>query len=98
MLMRVAVAVSGRGSNLGALLDRLDASSLARVVLVLSNRPDAGALALARAHGIPAETLQDHRSGNEWLAVLRQHEVELVVLAWRMPRICAMTRLTSAGV
>lgn len=79
--MRVAVAVSGRGSNLGALLGRLDTSAPARVVLVLSNRPDAGALALARAAGIPAETLQDHRDGSEWLAHLRRHEVDLLVLA-----------------
>ena len=42
MTMRVAVAVSGRGSNLEALLQALTGRAPARVVLVLSSRPEAG--------------------------------------------------------
>ncbi|MCU0621352.1 MAG: phosphoribosylglycinamide formyltransferase [Gemmatimonadales bacterium] len=79
--MRVAVAVSGRGSNLGALLDRLGEAAPARVVLVLGNAAEAGGLQRARAAGVPAVALRDHRDGAEWLALLAVHRVELLVLA-----------------
>ena len=52
--MRVAVAASGRGSNLEALLRSLGPGAPARVVLVLSDRAAAGALTLARSHGVPS--------------------------------------------
>jgi phosphoribosylglycinamide formyltransferase-1 len=81
MTMRVAVAVSGRGSNLEALLHALDPAAPARVVLVLSNRPDAGGLERARAHAVPAEILADPADGADWLARLEHHRVDLLVLA-----------------
>ena len=81
MPMHVAVAVSGRGSNLDALLNALRPDAPARVVLVLSNRADAPALDRAAARGIPAVRLRDHADGREWLAALEHHRVELLVLA-----------------
>jgi formyltetrahydrofolate-dependent phosphoribosylglycinamide formyltransferase len=51
------------------------------VVLVLSNRRDAGALARARLHGVPAEVLRDAADGAEWLDRLGRYRVDLVVLA-----------------
>jgi formyltetrahydrofolate-dependent phosphoribosylglycinamide formyltransferase len=81
MLMRVAVAVSGRGSNLQALLDTLTANAPARVVLVISNRADAGALERAQARGIATAVLADPADGEEWLRVLEPARVDLVVLA-----------------
>ena len=42
----------------------------ARVVLVLSNRPDAGGLERARAHGVAAEVLPDPADAADWLARL----------------------------
>ena len=81
MPMHVAVAVSGRGSNLEALLHALGPDAPARVVLVLSNRADAPALDRAAARGIPVVTLGDHADGREWLAALEHHRVDLLVLA-----------------
>jgi phosphoribosylglycinamide formyltransferase-1 len=81
MTMRVAVAVSGRGSNLEALLRALGPEAPAAVVLVLSNRPDAGALERARAHGVAAEVLPDPADGVDWLARLERHRIDLLVLA-----------------
>jgi len=81
MTMRVAVAVSGRGSNLEALLKALGAGAPARVALVLSDRAGAPALERAREHGIPAEVLPDPSDGSDWLERLEQHRIELVVLA-----------------
>lgn len=81
MMMRVAVAVSGRGSNLEALVRALDADTAARVELVVSNRPEAGGLERARAHGIAAEVLPDPDEASDWLARLERHRIDLVVLA-----------------
>ncbi len=81
MPMRLAVCVSGRGSNLQALVEALRGSGVAEVALVLSNRADAPALEVARAAGIPAEPLADYRDAAEWLRRLAEHRVDLVVLA-----------------
>lgn len=79
--MRVAVAVSGRGSNLQALLDRLPADSPAHVVLVLSNRADAGAIDRARARRIATAVLANPADGEEWLRHLDAAAIDLLVLA-----------------
>jgi phosphoribosylglycinamide formyltransferase 1 len=81
MPMHVAVAVSGRGTNLEALLRSLGPGAPARVVLVLSNRADAPALERAAAGGIATVTLRDHTEGREWLSALERHAVDLLVLA-----------------
>jgi phosphoribosylglycinamide formyltransferase 1 len=81
MPMHVAVAVSGRGSNLEALLRVLGPDAPVRVVLVLSNRPDAPALEHAVAKRIPGVVLQDPADSAEWLDALERHAVDLVVLA-----------------
>jgi phosphoribosylglycinamide formyltransferase-1 len=81
MTMRVAVAVSGRGSNLQALLRALGPGAPARVVLVLSDRPDAGGLEWAREYAVPAEVLSDPADAAQWLTQLERHRIELVVLA-----------------
>ena len=79
--MKVAVCASGGGSNLGALLTALRGSEQAQVVVVLSNRPDAGALDRARTAGVAAEVFRDFRNGVEWLERLDRHGAELIVLA-----------------
>jgi phosphoribosylglycinamide formyltransferase-1 len=59
MTARLAVLCSGRGSNLVALLDACACGALpAAVVAVLSDRPAARALSIARARGVPAEALE----------------------------------------
>lgn len=81
MTMRVAVAISGRGSNLEALLRALPPGAPAEVVLVLSNRGDAAGLDRARERNIPAVVLADATDSVEWLGLLETHRVDLVVLA-----------------
>jgi phosphoribosylglycinamide formyltransferase-1 len=62
MRRRTAILISGRGSNMAALLAAArDPAYPAEIVLVLSNRQDAGGLALATAAGVPVATI-DHRS------------------------------------
>ena len=79
--MRIAVAVSGGGSNLQALLDALPAAGTAKVALVVSNTAKAGALGRAEGRGVPTAVLRDPASGAEWLALLEGHGIEMIVLA-----------------
>jgi phosphoribosylglycinamide formyltransferase-1 len=84
----LGVLISGRGSNLQAILDAVaDGRIPARVALVISNRPEAHGLARARAAGVDALVL-DHRqfrTREEYdraLAVeLKARDVTLVCLA-----------------
>jgi phosphoribosylglycinamide formyltransferase-1 len=60
MKKRVAILISGRGSNMEALIAAARAPAYpAEIALVLSNRPNAPGLAKAEAHGLPTELL-DH--------------------------------------
>jgi len=77
--VRVAVLVSGGGTNLQALLDALHESPLARVARVISNRPDAGALARARRAAVPTTVLRDANDPAELQTALG--DAQLVVLA-----------------
>ena len=59
--MKAAILISGRGSNMAALIAASHAPGYAaEIALVLSNRPDAGGLALAAAAGVPY-CVVDHR-------------------------------------
>lgn len=78
---RVAVLASGGGTNLQALLDTLNEQHdpAARVVRVISNRNDAGALDRARRAGVPALTLSDPGAPDAYLEAIG--DAQLVVLA-----------------
>ncbi|GJE77429.1 phosphoribosylglycinamide formyltransferase [Methylorubrum suomiense] len=85
---RVAILISGRGSNMVSLIEAARASDYpAEIVLVLSNRPDAAGLDRAREAGIPARAI-DHRAYPDRAgfdaALQRELEaagIELIVLA-----------------
>ena len=77
--VRVAVLVSGGGTNLQTLLDALQNSPVARVVRVISSRPGAGALERARRAGVTTTVLANPADPNELLVALR--DAQLVVLA-----------------
>jgi len=81
MSLRVAVCISGGGSNLGALLDAFPPGSDAEIVLVLSNRAEAGGLDRARARGVAAVVLRDPDDASEWVRHLDAHAADFVVLA-----------------
>jgi phosphoribosylglycinamide formyltransferase 1 len=81
MPMRIAVAISGQGSNLEALHQALATNPSADIVLVISDRADAAGLGRARSWGISAEVLPDHSDGAAWLSLLRRHAADLLVLA-----------------
>jgi phosphoribosylglycinamide formyltransferase-1 len=90
-MMRLAVLASGRGSNLQAIVRSISRGRLAaRVVLVLSNAPEATALGLAGAAGIPTWA-KDHRDFAErrdfdlaMLEAMAAAKVDAVALAGYM--------------
>ncbi|HTW26921.1 MAG TPA: phosphoribosylglycinamide formyltransferase [Acetobacteraceae bacterium] len=92
---RTAILISGRGSNMDALLAAAaDPSYPATMVLVLADRPEAAGLERARAAGLPAYCLDRRAHGRDRAAheatvdaVLREHGVELVCLAGYMRRL-----------
>jgi phosphoribosylglycinamide formyltransferase 1 len=89
---RTAILISGRGSNMAALIAAArDPAYPAEIVLVVSNRPDAAGLGLARDGGVAVRAI-DHREfggdravhEQEIDAALREAGVEIVCLAGYM--------------
>jgi phosphoribosylglycinamide formyltransferase-1 len=93
--LRVAVLASGRGSNLQAVIDAIEAGTVqAKIVAVISNKKEAPALERAGRHGLSALFVDpnpyagkpDSREAydRELLDALRRHDVGLVLLAGYM--------------
>ncbi len=88
--LRLGVLVSGRGTNLQAIIDACERGEIdAEVVVVISDNPDAYALERARKHGIDAiyippgklrSRLEPERE-REYIETLRRYRVDLVCLA-----------------
>lgn len=88
MPMRVAVCVSGGGSNLEALFEAFPRPDEAvEIALVLSDRASAGGLERARRRAVPAEVLASPGDASEWLRLLDAHQIDLVVLAGYLKRV-----------
>ena len=80
---RVAVFVSGGGTNLQALIDARDAGQLpdVEIALVVSNKKDAGALDRARRYDIPARYLRRKDFAEKLEPLMREFEIDMIVLA-----------------
>ncbi|SCX85338.1 phosphoribosylglycinamide formyltransferase [Microvirga guangxiensis] len=88
MPRRVAVLISGRGSNMVSLIEAASAPDFpAEIALVLSNRPDAAGLERARQAGIATAIIdhKDHPTREDFEqamdAVLTEHGIEFICLA-----------------
>jgi phosphoribosylglycinamide formyltransferase 1 len=98
MKRRVAILISGRGSNMAALIEAAKAKDFpAEIVVVISNRTDAGGLATASRNGIATVAIESKPFGKDRAAfeaalqaALDQHKVELICLGGFM-------RLFTAG-
>jgi phosphoribosylglycinamide formyltransferase 1 len=86
MKRRVAILISGRGSNMAALIEAARAPDYpAEVVLVISNRPQAAGLERARAAGVKALAI-DHKAFATREAF--DGAVETALLAERVELVC----------
>ncbi len=98
MKRRVAILISGRGSNMAALIQAAAAEDYpAEIAVVISNRADAGGLEKAEATGVAAVVIESKPFGKDRAAFeaalqaqLDQHRIDLICLAGFM-------RLFSAG-
>src|SRR5246500_1640616 len=99
MKRRVAILISGRGSNMAALIKAAAADDYpAEIVVVISNRADASGLDKAKASGVATAMIESKPFGKDRAgfeaalqALLDQHRVELICLGGFM-------RLFTAGV
>ena len=94
MSVRIGVLISGSGTNLQALIDRIADGSLdATIELVVSSRPSAYGLKRAEAAGIQTLTLSkdvyaDPEQADEIIAAeLKRHGVEYVIMAGYMRKV-----------
>jgi phosphoribosylglycinamide formyltransferase 1 len=87
----LGILLSGRGSNFVAIADSIDAGRIpnARIAVVISNKPDAPGIEIARKRGLKAivipskgKTREEH--DREVVAALKEHEVGLICLAGYM--------------
>ena len=93
MSKRVAIFISGGGSNARVLIDRFQAhpEDGVEVALVVSNKAAAGGLMVAAERGVPSLVVQRAEwrdGGEELLRALREYRVDLIVLAgflWLIP-------------
>jgi phosphoribosylglycinamide formyltransferase-1 len=90
-MVNLGVLVSGRGSNLQAIIDHIEAGRLdAKIKIVISNVSGVFALERARKHGIGSLVIshKEYKKREDFdqklVEVLRAHEVELVILAGYM--------------
>jgi phosphoribosylglycinamide formyltransferase 1 len=91
MTKRIAVLLSGRGSNFEALADSIAAGRIpgSEIAIVISNQPDALGLKRAETRGIatrmiPSRGLQREAYDRQVVEVLREHKVDLICLAGYM--------------
>lgn len=88
-MLKIAVLVSGGGTNLQAIIDRIEDGTIknTQIVRVISNNPNARALERARTHQIPEECIspksfENRQKFNEaLLKALIDTEADLIVLA-----------------
>lgn len=87
----LGILLSGRGSNFIAIADSIDAGRIAdtRIAVVISNKPDARGIAVARERGLKAlaipskgKTREEH--DREIVSALREYKVDIVCLAGYM--------------
>jgi phosphoribosylglycinamide formyltransferase-1 len=90
-LQGITIFASGAGSNASRIIDYFKNSTLARVCLVICNKPGAGVIGIAEKEGIPVLIIEKERffKGDGYLSEIRQAGTNLIVLAgflWKIPQ------------
>lgn len=89
--MRIGILISGRGSNMAALIDAVDSGEIpdSSVAVVISDKSNAGGLEKAKTCGVDTAVIERNKRTREEhdaeiIAELKKHDVELVCLAGYM--------------
>ncbi len=90
-MKRIAILASGAGSNADNILNHFKHSNEVSVVLIASNKPDAGVLEVAKRHGVATYILtkENFKESSDFAGYLASLGVDLVVLAgflWKVPQ------------
>ena len=88
--INIAIFASGGGSNARKIIEYFEGSLVGHIALVISNKSQAGVLAIAEAHRIPTQIIdrQGFYETDDVLDVLKKHKIDFVVLAgflWLVP-------------
>lgn len=90
-MKNLGILLSGRGSNFEAIANNVAAGTIpnARIAVVISNKPDAGGLEVAKRMGLEAQVIPSkgkarEEHDREVVAALQRHKVDLVCLAGYM--------------
>ncbi len=90
-MKNLGILLSGRGSNFEAIAKNVASGDIpnARIAVVISNKPDAGGLEIARRMGleavvIPSKGKPREEHDREVVAMLQEHKVDLICLAGYM--------------
>ncbi|MEM9967844.1 MAG: phosphoribosylglycinamide formyltransferase [Pseudomonadota bacterium] len=96
MTLKVAILLSGGGSNMRALVEDMRQDHPAHPCLVLSNKADAGGITWAQAQGIPTDVVDHRPFGTDrpgfeaaLQRALRQHAPDILCLAGFMRKLTA---------
>ncbi len=89
-MKRIAILASGAGSNAANIIDYVRSKKIAEVVLIASNKADAGVVQIASSNGIPCIILtkENFQHSNAFNFMLESLQVDLIVLAgflWKVP-------------
>ena len=89
-MKRLALFASGTGSNAKKIISYFKEHELIEVSLLISNKPKAGALSMAREHGVPTLVIDraSFYQSTDILGILEEHGVDWLILAgflWLVP-------------
>jgi phosphoribosylglycinamide formyltransferase 1 len=89
-LKNIAIFASGAGSNAQKIIDHFRNSSVARVAIILCNKPEAGVLKIAAKEDIPSVLIEKEPffHTDRYIKILQDAAIDLVVLAgflWKVP-------------
>jgi phosphoribosylglycinamide formyltransferase 1 len=90
MMKCIAIFASGTGSNAEKIIMHFTGHPKIKVQLVVSNKPDAGVLTVARNHNIPSLIIEKEKffRGDHYVQELRKWKIDFIVLAgflWKVP-------------
>jgi phosphoribosylglycinamide formyltransferase-1 len=92
-MKKMAVFASGTGTNAQKIIDHFSKpGKTSRVALIVCNKPGAGVLQIAKKENIPSLIIEKEQffRGDAYLAELKAHEIEFIVLAgflWKIPGV-----------
>ena len=92
MSVNIAIFASGAGSNARKIIDHFRNSNLAKVALIVCNKPNAGVLEIAKKEEIPFLIIDKEKffSGNAYVDELAEKKINFIVLAgflWKIPQL-----------